>query len=117
LPSLLARHGILASSPVVGFFWTFWHTPMIWFPGAAIPSCLELSVASVFVFLLLLCAESITFTVVYLHTRGSVPVTITLHLFGNAAPNIAYGVTRTCSTRRTACLVFLIYVLAPCTVD
>jgi len=93
LPSLLSRHGILASSLVVGFFWTFWHTPMFWFPGAAIPSCLELSVASVLVFLLLLCAESITFTVVYLHTRGSVPLAITLHLFGNAATNIAYGLT------------------------
>jgi uncharacterized protein len=93
LPSLLARHGILASSLVVGFFWTFWHIPMFWFPGAAIPSCLQLSLASVLVFLLLLCAQSITFTVVYLQTRGSVPVAITLHLFGNAATNIAYGLT------------------------
>lgn len=93
LPSLLARRGILASSLVVGFFWTFWHPPMFWFPGAAIPSCLELSAASVFTFLLLLCAESVTFAVVYLHTRGSVPVAITLHLFGNAAANIAYGLT------------------------
>jgi uncharacterized protein len=93
LPHLLSRYGIVTSSFIVGFFWHFWHIPMFWFPGAAFPSCLELSLTSVSIYLLMRCADSVTFTVAYLHTRGSVPVAITLHLFNNAASSILFGLT------------------------
>jgi len=95
LPNLLRRHGIVASSVIVGFFWTFWHTPMFWFPGAAMPSCFQLTLGAVFACLVAKSAESITYTVVYLHTRGSVPVAITFHLFCNASWNIVFGISAT----------------------
>ena len=86
------RHGILASSLVVGFFWTFWHIPMFWFPGARFRRALDCQWRRSSSFYCCY-APTITFTVVCLHTRGSVPVAITLHLFGNVATNIAYGLT------------------------
>lgn len=90
LPRLLTRHGTLVSGLIVGVVWTFWHTPMFWFPGAAIPSFLDLGPAAVGLYLLQVCAESVIFTVIWIRTRGSVFVAIVHHTTFNTAETILF---------------------------
>jgi membrane protease YdiL (CAAX protease family) len=91
LPRLQARFTPLVSSLILGVIWTFWHTPMFWFPGAAIPSFLELSLFSVLLYLALVTAEAVLFTVVFNHTGGSVLIAILFHLTFNASENILFS--------------------------
>jgi len=91
LPRLQARFSPLVSSLIIGVVWTFWHTPMFWFPGAAIPSFLEISLFSVLLYLAQITAEAILFTVVFNYTRGSVLIAIVFHLTFNASKNILFS--------------------------
>lgn len=91
LPRLQARFSPLVSSLILGVAWTFWHTPMFWFPGAAIPSFLEISLFSVLLYLAQITAEAILFTVVFNYTRGSVLIAIVFHLTFNASKNILFS--------------------------
>ena len=91
LPRLQARFTPLVSSLILGVIWTFWHTPMFWFPGAAIPSFLELSLFSVLLYLALVTAEAVLFTVVFNYTQGSVLIAILFHLAFNASENILFS--------------------------
>ncbi|TDI68199.1 MAG: CPBP family intramembrane metalloprotease [Bacteroidetes bacterium] len=91
LPRLQARFTPLVSSLIIGVIWTFWHTPMFWFPGAAIPSFLELSAFSILLYLIQTTAEAILFTTVFNYTRGSVLIAIVFHMTINASENILFS--------------------------
>ncbi len=91
LPWLLREHGIFSASVILGVVWTFWHTPMFWFPGAAIPSVFDLSVGSVLLYLVQMIAETCIFTVTYLLSGGSVLLAILQHLAFNTSEAVVFG--------------------------
>jgi membrane protease YdiL (CAAX protease family) len=91
LPRLRERMGPLASTLLLGVAWTFWHGPMFWFPGAAIPSFMELSLGSIALYLAQITAVAGLLTVLFEHTGGSVLLAIVLHLSFNAAENIVFA--------------------------
>jgi membrane protease YdiL (CAAX protease family) len=88
LPRLLKRYNAWTSSLILGFIWTFWHTASFTFPGAAIPSAFELSIWTLFLYLLNICASTLLMTVVFLKTKGSVLIAILFHATFNACANI-----------------------------
>ena len=59
LPVLQRRHSALMSSLVIGVIWTFWHFPMFWVPGAALPPQVAPDVGAIGLYLLGVCATSI----------------------------------------------------------
>lgn len=85
LPRLQSLMSPLRASLVIGVVWTFWHLPMFWFPGAAIPSFLELSVGAVLVYLAQIVGEAILFTALFNRTGGSVMLAIVFHTTFNTA--------------------------------
>jgi membrane protease YdiL (CAAX protease family) len=88
LPRLLQRHDPLIASLTTGTIWTFWHIPMFFFPGATFPSVFALSPWILLVYWIGMMADSIIYTFVLLHTRGSVLLAILLHTFTNASTTI-----------------------------
>lgn len=88
LPRLLQSHNPLVSSLIVGTIWTFWHTPMFFFTGATFPSVFALTPGILLVYWGGTMASSILYTVVLLHTRGSVLMAVLLHTFANVAPSV-----------------------------
>ena len=111
LPRLQARFTPLVSSLIIGVIWTFWHTPMFWFPGAAIPSFLELSPFSVLLYLAQTTAEAILFTIVFNYTRGSVLIAIVFHTTINASENILFSALPEPSAAHQLDIYILIIVL------
>jgi len=91
LPRLRERMGPWAATLVLGVAWTFWHLPMFWFPGAAIPGFMGVSLFSVVVYLAQITAVAGLLTVLFEHTRGSVLLAILLHLTFNASENIVFA--------------------------
>ena len=89
-PRLQARMTPLKTSLVIGFVWTFWHTPMFGFPGAAIPSALDVNAQSILIYLAFLVAMSILFTAMWNHTRGSVLLAIVFHTTFNTSEAMVY---------------------------
>lgn len=87
-PLLLERYGVLVTSFLVSLAWTFWHTPMFWFPGASIPAVFELSVTSIFIYWLGLFAQSIVMTILIIWSRGSVLLAILFHLTHNICEDV-----------------------------
>jgi uncharacterized protein len=87
-PLLLERYGVLVTSLLVSLVWTFWHTPMFWFPGAAVPASFELSATSVFIYWLGLFAQSVVMTVLIIWSRGSVLLAILFHLTHNICEDV-----------------------------
>ena len=85
LPRLQARMSPLVASLVIGVVWTFWHTPMFWFPGAAIPSFLELGAGVVLLYLAQITGESVLFTLLFNRSGGSVLLAIVFHTTFNTA--------------------------------
>lgn len=94
LPRLQQRMSPLAASLIVGVVWTFWHTPMFWFPGAAIPSFLELGASAVLLYLAQITAEAVLFTVLFNRTGGSVLLAIVFHTTFNTAESALFAVFR-----------------------
>jgi membrane protease YdiL (CAAX protease family) len=90
LPRLQSIMSPFKASVVVGVVWTFWHTPMFWFPGAAIPSALELSATAVLLYLAQIVAEAILFTVLFNRSNGSVLLAIVFHTAFNTAESTLY---------------------------
>lgn len=90
LPRLQDRFSPLVASLILGTVWTFWHTPMFWFAGAAIPSFLALSWFSVGLYLMQTLALAILFTSLFNRTRASVLLAIIFHTTYNAAENIVF---------------------------
>jgi uncharacterized protein len=91
LPELQRQYSALTSSLILGCVWTFWHTPMFWFPGAAIPSFLDVSGFSLALYLANITAISILLTTMFNNTAGSVPLAILLHTTFNAARNSLFA--------------------------
>jgi membrane protease YdiL (CAAX protease family) len=91
LPRLLREHRVFVASVILGVIWTFWHTPMFWFPGAAIPSVFELSVGSIMLYLVQMIAETCLFTITYLLSGGSVLLAVLQHLAFNTSENILFS--------------------------
>ena len=89
-PRLLESTGLWKSSLILGVAWTFWHTPMFWFPGAAIPSFLDPSILSVGLYLAQITAEACLLTFLYVVSRGSVLLAVLFHLSFNTAGTILY---------------------------
>lgn len=92
LPRLQDRLGPPAASLAVGAVWTFWHLPMFWFPGTAIPSFLELGAPAVLLFLAQLIAEAMVLTALFNASGGSVLLAIVYHLTFNTAETILFRV-------------------------
>jgi membrane protease YdiL (CAAX protease family) len=92
LPRLLSRFGPVKATLVLGGLWTFWHVPMmLWFPGAAIPSFMTLSVTSVAIYLVQITAETALMTYLYIRTNGSVLLAVLAHLTFNTAESVLFG--------------------------
>lgn len=90
LPRLQDRLGPPAASLAVGAVWTFWHLPMFWFPGAAIPSFLEPTPFSIGLYLAQITAEACLMTFLYVMTRGSVLLAVLYHTAFNTAETIVF---------------------------
>jgi len=88
LPRLLRKYNVWKSSLILGFVWTFWHIASFTFPGAAIPSIFDVSVWTIFLYLLSICAETLLMTFVFIKTKGSVLIAILFHAVFNASSNI-----------------------------
>jgi CAAX protease family protein len=91
LPILQRRFRPIVSSLILGAVWTFWHTPMFFFPGAAIPSFLDVTWYSVLLYLVQITAVSVLLTTLFNNTGGSVPLAILLHATFNAARNALFS--------------------------
>jgi CAAX protease family protein len=91
LPRLRERMGPWACTLVLGVAWTFWHVPMFWFPGAAIPGFMGLSLGSIALYLAQITAVAGLLTILFEYTRGSVLLAILLHLTFNASENIVFA--------------------------
>lgn len=91
LPRLLERFSPLIASLILGIIWGVWHLPSF-FVSSMVQSSLILPV-----FLLGALCMSILATWLYLHTGGSVLITVLLHLAFNASLN-AFGASFTWST-------------------
>lgn len=92
LPRLLTRFGPWTASLILGAMWTFWHGPMmLWMPGAAMPSFMALSVASVLIYLVQLTAETAVMTLVFLRTHGSILLAVLAHMTFNTAEAVVFG--------------------------
>ncbi|MBI2375530.1 MAG: CPBP family intramembrane metalloprotease [Deltaproteobacteria bacterium] len=71
LPRLNARFGSLRGSVLLGLIWGLWHVPMLILSGT--PSWLLPILAAFFV------AGSMTFTWVFIHTKGSLLTAVLMH--------------------------------------
>jgi len=85
LPRLLLQHNALVASMILGVLWALWHLPLVWTEGASMYQ------QPIWLMLVDIPANSVIFTWVFLHTRGSVLLAMLLHgatnLF-NASPNV-----------------------------
>jgi membrane protease YdiL (CAAX protease family) len=73
LPKLQDRYSALGASLILGVLWTVWHLPFFFLPGTV------QSTTPFLIFALGTIANSILFTWVYNHTRGSVLLTFLFH--------------------------------------
>jgi membrane protease YdiL (CAAX protease family) len=73
LPKLQSRYSSLVASLILGVLWTVWHLPFFFIPGTT------QSTTPFFIFALGTLANSILFTWVYNHTRGSVLMVLLFH--------------------------------------
>jgi len=89
-PKLMETNGIWKTSLILGLVWTFWHFPMFWFPGAAIPSFLSPSPFSIGLYAAQITAEACLLTFLFTKTRGSVLLAILYHASFNSAENILF---------------------------
>lgn len=90
-PLLLNKMGVLQTSFWISLAWTFWHVPMYWFPGAAIPSVFDVNALSISVYWAQIFAESLLMTLLFIWSRGSVLLAILFHLGFNSGENILFS--------------------------
>lgn len=83
LPVLQRRHSALTSSLLIGVVWTFWHFPMFWVPGAALPPQVAPGPEAVALYLLGVGATSVIATTLYNSTGGSLFIAVLYHLSTN----------------------------------
>jgi membrane protease YdiL (CAAX protease family) len=80
LPRLAERMDLLSASLLVGVVWTFWHAPLFWAPSGSLISGAPVTVQSVAVFVAIVAGLSCLIAWVWHHARGSVVLTILMHL-------------------------------------
>jgi membrane protease YdiL (CAAX protease family) len=83
LPHLSTRMNLLKASLLIGFVWTFWHTPLFYAPFGSFISGLPVTFTSVGLFLTLVTGLSVAMAWVWRHALESVLVTILMHTFVN----------------------------------
>lgn len=88
LPRLQRRFSPLVSSLILGVIWAGWHLPMFWFPGAAIPSFLDVTPVAVLLYVAEITAASLLLTTLCNNTRGSVLLAVLLHLTFNVGADV-----------------------------
>ena len=89
LPKLLETHSAFKSTFLVGLAWGFWHLASFTFPGAAIPSFMDVNFLSILIFISYTITSSFIFTFLYFKTKASVLIAILLHAFFNASANVS----------------------------
>ena len=104
LPRLLQRFSPLAASLILGVIWGVWHLPSFY-----VSSLVQSSLA-IPVFLSGALCMSVLATWLYLHTGGSVLITVLFHLAFNASLN-AFGASFTGFTLAMALCALLVVVL------
>ncbi len=108
LPKLMETQGLWKCSLLLGLVWTFWHLPMFWFPGAAIPSFLKPGAASIALYAAQVTAQAGLMTFLFTVTRGSVLLAVLYHASFNTAETIVFRMT----SEPTVEIEFQIYVLS-----
>jgi membrane protease YdiL (CAAX protease family) len=73
LPRLLTQYNALVASLILGVIWALWHLPLVWTEGGPMYH------QPVWLLLVDITAESVLFTWVFLHTRGSVLIAMLFH--------------------------------------
>ena len=92
LPQLFTRIPPWQASLVVGVLWTFWHVPqMLLLPGASIPSFMQVTWASVLLYLVQISSVSALITLIFVRTSGSLLLAILAHMAFNTAENVVYA--------------------------
>ena len=91
LPHLQRENGAMVSSIILGALWTFWHTPLFFVPGAALPSSATLDLVTIGIYLISTIGTAVLFTWVYNNTAGSVLLAILFHMAFNASGNIFFS--------------------------
>jgi uncharacterized protein len=104
LPRLLRRFSPLWTSLILGAIWGVWHLPSF-FVSSLVQSSLAIPV-----FLFSALCMSVLATWFYLHTSGSVLVTVLFHLAFNASLN-AFGASFTGFTLALAACALLVVIL------
>jgi hypothetical protein len=83
LPRVAGRFNLLGASVLVGIIWTFWHAPLFWAPSGSLISGAPVTLQSVAVFVAIVTGLSCLFAWVWRHARGSVLLTMLMHLWTN----------------------------------
>ncbi len=85
LPKLMKNQSALTSSIIIGIIWSFWHIPMFFLPGIAIPGAIDVFVLIQYV--LKLTSIAVLFTWVYINTKGSIFLAFLFHNIFNSSGN------------------------------
>jgi membrane protease YdiL (CAAX protease family) len=86
LPDYLQRYRPLPASLLVGIFWGFWHTPLIWLVFYN-----QFNLINASLYALGFLAASVFYTWLYMHTDGSVLIASIFHAVYDMAAIIAGG--------------------------
>jgi membrane protease YdiL (CAAX protease family) len=79
LPKLLEQRTPITASLVLGMLWALWHLPNIIFPMAGVPALGPFPVVVVWII-----AQTLLFTWLYIHSRGSILIATLFHASINA---------------------------------
>lgn len=90
MPNLQSRYSALTAGIVVGLMWGFWHLPLFWVPGAALPGGLTATEdpSQVFWYFSSVTGKSILFAWIYNNTKGSLFVDVLFHATINTTSNV-----------------------------
>ena len=121
LPALEQKMSPLVASLVIGVVWTFWHLPMFWVPGVALPSSVAPSIGAIGLYLAGVTATSIVATALYHGSGDSLMVAVGYHLGTNLwhqvlAPVLIGDATAAWSDLRVPALIANLVAAAACLV-
>lgn len=82
LPSLLSRTTWISASILIASFWALWHVPLFFIPGYPLGSLSREPLRLLF-YLLDFFPNSLLYTMIFMHSGGSIPGAILFHWSGN----------------------------------
>lgn len=88
LPRLQARYSALTSSLILGVFWTIWHVPLFWIPGAALSPDAPIDFSAVAAYAASVLGTSILFTWLFNNTASSLLLAVLFHLALNVTGQV-----------------------------